>query len=411
MSEKTKLFITFIFFIILCGLVATTYLVISIGNTNDSKSDLLPQDQVDPEDEEVINRIEIDGVASGQFMYATISPEDTVVAYDQLGKSLIINLEKNSWQDISWSNDGELIAILSQKKEADVRDINIYDFYEKEWKKATDYFTGILGVESYRWFEKRNIVFAQGDGLERWLHRLRYDSGNEIIKLTRIEGDVYAVSKDHRKIIVMPRSKDKVGKWKIFFKDGTEAWDLDELNFDNYFSLPVASNELTDTISEEESVEATLADANTQIKNIWFNANSNFLIFEVTANNIVKLFRLEFKNNGSIEEITEDPSFKPICGATDQLFMGYKFNEETREVEFMTLNINSLKFASFSKIKLANTQDIVPTGFQCYGDLNLLIRIDSGLESTWHSFNSKKEMIEIPFLKGAREVKINPVFK
>lgn len=131
-----------------------------------------------------VNSINLSESEETYYSYAGTSSQDTLILKTENGEELTASLEKREWINPQWSPESNYLSILGQ--ESGVFDLYLYNLSKRELQKLTSYSFAGKGVSKYLWKDSNKIFFLQGDGSDKWLHRLSLNSGGEIIKVLRV---------------------------------------------------------------------------------------------------------------------------------------------------------------------------------------------------------------------------------
>lgn len=148
-----------------------------------------------------VNSIIINPDESLFYNYAGITANDTITLATESGETLIATLDKKNWKNIAWAPSAGIFVVLGES-EPNVFDLYLYNVLEKSWKQLTNYSFAASGVTGFTWVDNSRIFFVQGDGQDRWLHRLNLDS-TELLKIKRVpESEIIGFSKPDQYILL-----------------------------------------------------------------------------------------------------------------------------------------------------------------------------------------------------------------
>lgn len=150
------------------------------------------------------NIVDIGPEDEKEFTFAVITNEDIIELRNLLGEKQIINLEKRNWKDIRWSPNNDTIAVRGlSDRENGVYDIYLFDIQLRNWSKLSNYDLVGEGISSFEWVDDEIIYFKQGSEGDSWIHSLDVRAqSNSIIKLYRVDGEIYSFYKKNGEIIL-----------------------------------------------------------------------------------------------------------------------------------------------------------------------------------------------------------------
>lgn len=161
------------------------------------------------------NVVDISPDEEKEFAFAAITNEDIIEIRNLLGEKQIINLEKRGWRDIKWSPNNETIAVRGlSDRENNVYDIYLFDIKLRNWSKLTNYDLVGEGITSFEWVEDEIIYFKQGGAGDSWIHSLDIRAqSNSIIKLYRVDGEIYGFYDKNGEVLL--RNQEKLFVYSI----------------------------------------------------------------------------------------------------------------------------------------------------------------------------------------------------
>lgn len=294
------------------------------------------------------NIVELNPEDEADFDFAVITDEGTIELRNQLNETSIINLEKKSWHNISWSPDNKHIAVLGETEE-DVFNIFVYTVEGKKWSQLSFYTESSGGVGSFGWVTPSNIYFIQGLENDTWLHTLNIDAqANSIVKINKQSGSIVRVSDDGNNLVI----KDGAS-FKIVSVIGATVNVLSSITFENSSNQSV-SEPITDVYFPDNSAQV-----------IYWTSNSNNIIADIDASSGTLLSNL---------------SNATICTRKDSL-TGYKVNGNSLEVS--EGNINNELTATY-KLELSKAFEVNRVKSICYNSDNFLINLSISGNQRWY---------------------------
>jgi hypothetical protein len=162
-------------------------------------------------------------VITREFKFAGIKQDRTVVLFGGGEPEFTIELDDMAWRNLQFSTDNTFISGLAKQTSTSKRDIYLYKISAATWEKITPYGSTDSGVEIHLWENKDNILFIQGSGNQRWLHRYNL-LNREVSKLFPLTQQVYALAEG--KLIVVDNLKEPQIVRALSLKDGGLLWEV-----------------------------------------------------------------------------------------------------------------------------------------------------------------------------------------
>lgn len=210
---------TLILFVVFLVIITVLLLVVVLQAARSSSTP-------NPENGNGSNQQPPDGPTTGlenpielaSIVYAGINDQDNLVFIDQQGVETVTSLSSRSWQDMSWSTDGSLVAVLGNTATPglpQIFNLFIFNFSRGVWEQVTFYSNGENGVSGYAWQDNDTIAFSQGLGDDLWLHTYNYPN-TELKKVFKVPGKLSAYFVDAQQYLI---SNDG-GVFRLFDKQG-----------------------------------------------------------------------------------------------------------------------------------------------------------------------------------------------
>lgn len=135
-----------------------------------------------------------------------------------------IDLDDQEWRDIMWSPSQDYVAIIGKISDNANFDLLLYNPTTASWRTLTNFANAEAGIDSYLWETGSTIVFTQGVGANKWMHR--YDLQNtELRKIFQVSGELVDYH-DGRYI-----TKESLGDDNSLFRIYQEQVEQDASNF------------------------------------------------------------------------------------------------------------------------------------------------------------------------------------
>lgn len=311
------------------------------------------------------------------YEYAAITPDDTIALINKLGEKVIINLERKSWKNISWSPGGELVAVLGETGSS-VYDIYIFEIKSRTWVQATNFVAFGVGVDSYTWKGSEQIDFTQGLGKDKWLHSYNHNS-RSILKIVPTPAKIIEYSK-LRKYLVL---KDEV--------EGGISYHV----HDNLGNKLLELNNFVDSMN---------SDIKYKITRLFSITDNEKVVFSVGKSQFAK------SEVGSLTATlmdVEDKDYSFLCAINDY---EYYFTELTDEnINLYILNTRRERMNLISaRESLGSNMSVVDNTATCFDQRSVLFAVTANNSSTeWLEYrNGTNNLANLFHLKGLKEVKV-----
>jgi len=371
MSHKKLIIIAFIIFIItttLCILISLAQTGTSDNISNNPSS--YPLSYTKPD-----NIIKISSNNYTGSKYAVITRDDTIELKNEVGDKFIIGLDHRQWKNIKWSPDNNLIGILG-KDDFNKYDLYIYNIANQIWFKATNFEKFDTGIESFEWNNNQTVLFIQGVNPDRWLNRFNYASQSEILKLSRIfQGNIISISKDRKYLLVQNN--------------------LQFTLIDNSGGIITSFDNIIDDKGDKLN-----------ISNVILSQDNDKLLLQTLSGEI---YKLELGSNRAIN-ITLKDKFNSICDINEDVFLGYNYNKEQKNLSILNLNIKEQQLTNSAEILLKNFDNINLDKTQCYDNNNLLlyIKLTNSKIPSWYRIKDKS-LEEVFIFKDINEISVRNI--
>ncbi|MDQ6984751.1 MAG: hypothetical protein Q9M91_08035 [Candidatus Dojkabacteria bacterium] len=342
------------------------------------------------------NQVEdpLDQFTTEDIKYAVITADKTIMTIDKNSKEIDINLERDDWKNLQFSNDGLYLSALKpydfsyedaegETQTIEQYDLWIYSFKNESWEQVSNFNEVGRGIQSYEWSGDKNILFTQGEEEnEIWLQSLDLEADNQILKEQIINADIIKITENGQYLVV----KDTISYViRVLTTKGNVAWDLGGIKSEG--------------------------DINLVPTNLVFSKDSERVIFESKINPFISsMFKTYIGSDLAIDNFIEN-NFKTACSISNDDFIGYTLNNEVNELKFVYFNIagNIIEQKIFaSEIPLELDEETI----ECtsLGQYELLIKIDFDNDSKWYQYKDNS-FLELDFALGAEEMIINPIYR
>jgi hypothetical protein len=328
-------------------------------------------DQVPDEVPEVIENdpdtvIEIPGTQRDNLTYAVIRSDDTLSLYTENGTVYPIQLEKRNWIEIIWSPENEYILARGSNNGAE--NLYLYDIGANSGKWITQYSESQTGVSSVVWSSDTTLYFIQGQGNNSWLHEFNVNTGQQILKIKQIEGQVVGASNGVALLIH--------GEDYLIYQSEEEVASLADL-----VKLGLEIN------------EASLVDSEQVLIKIVNASNANFYY----------IYNIE---QDEISIVEDNSSFVTVCIQEDVLF-GYEI-----PVFEQTISLSSVDILEKEKLIEEDSYQVSPSlinkGSERCADSGIVLKTQESqsTEINWY-YLSEGDIKELEFLDTATYVDVS----
>lgn len=288
------------------------------------------------------------------YEYVLINNEDNIKLKTILGEELLINIEPKKWKEAKWSLKGSNVAALGETQ-SEVYNLFLYNLKEKKWIQVTNFEKN--GVTSFDWIDNDTILFTEGG----WLHRYKYSTLNEVVKIYQIEATLAALSPNRSTITLV----DTNGTFYILSIDGKLLFSLNKIGIQN----------------SEESIS---------IKKVYYSRDSETLLF-VTNDNKLYSWNLGDGNAKEIsipEQNNELASLNIICSLQVDKFEAFTLIDTTT-VNFYTLDtLNNTLTLETNKL---TEKPITNIAFNCLEEEDrLLFKLMAEDGNNWYQYKDSK---------------------
>ncbi len=100
-----------------------------------------------------------------------------------------IDLDNQDWREIKWSPGQDYVSVIGKVREGAKDDLLLYTPSRANWQTLTSFAESEAGIDNYFWETNSTIVFTQGSGANKWMHR--YDLKNsELRKIFQVQGEL-----------------------------------------------------------------------------------------------------------------------------------------------------------------------------------------------------------------------------
>jgi len=301
-----------------------------------------------------------------KYDYALITSNDNIKLKNTINEELLINLDPKNWKNIQWSKEGSYVSALGETA-AGVSNLFIYNLSTQKWTQATEFDEG---VTSYNWIDNDTILFTSGG----WLHRYKYSSENEIVKLYQIDGAIVSVSPNFTTILI----KDSKNVFSILSVEGKLLFSLDKI---------------------------TVKDTNTNIPIVeaYFNkdAENMLLVGPSVTFYTWKIGSTEAKAMPLDKDDDQDiAGVKILCSQEVDLFKSYRIEEgeiKFANVDTFNQELNALNFKELN----GGTSNFV----KCTDDNDVTFSISTSDSNNWYVI-SGDQVQRLVILDGSKEVAV-----
>ncbi len=330
-----------------------------VENNNQESSNL------DSEGNEIVVEIE----ESSPKRFAAILVNDTISLFDENNESIPLNLQQLGWTDIKWSPDGSQISVKGKAANQNY-DLAIYTFSNKNWEWITNFALEETGVDNYFW-AGNEIVFMQGVGANRWLHRFSQGSVN---KLIQVDGSIESVSSDG-KLIVLRRLYDN--GLEVYNLQNGQQWDL---------------TNMIDPDGVAFSVSA-----------VWFLKDTTKALIRGESQKLEStfLYKANFGESVGVQVVVEADTVEtllPLCFANSDVIFGIVSDPIFEQDYFIKLNVKNFEEELIADLPLFEKETAV-----CITAGAILIKNNEGLTTVW-TLIDKDGSQKLNFLTDAKEV-------
>lgn len=242
------------------------------------------------------------------YQYAVITASDTIELRNSQGQKLVINLDKKKWKDIKWSSDKSFVSVLGESS-AGIYDLYIYSLASKNWRQSTSYTSSGVGIDSYIWRGDDSVFFTQGKKPDYWFHRYNFSS-NEIQKLERVDGAIYAISPDETVIAIKIQDPGLDPEFAFIALDGSLLYKLNASDSNNSLI---------------------------QVERLVFTTNSDKLVLQSKQK---QFYGHDFgTSRGTL--VTNGQNLTLLCGVNEVVVLGVEQREVNKTLTYSTLNIQT----------------------------------------------------------------------
>lgn len=297
------------------------------------------------------------------YSYAGTSNQDTLILKAGTGEELTASLEKKSWTNPQWSPESNFFTVLGQ--ESGVFDLYLYNLSKRELQKLTSYSFAGSGVSNYLWKDSNKIFFLQGDGTDKWLHRLSLNSGGEIIKVLRVPESILMGSTTYEEnFALILKDSEKI---YLVTESGKVVWSI------NYFG-----------ISEEAKAVGDIA----------IFLKDKLYLSVISNNGVTDIYEVDLKSRESVKIYSTATllckgSFGGLIASSDN----------NNAITFLLINSNKDETTPLQTIPNLN-----PVYYCNVGDESSKFLFKTSDES-WYEYNNSS-FIEIPQLDGLTQIAI-----
>ncbi len=360
MTSRAKIFITFIFIIVITGLVITlaVLLMSQASSTNENPVSFPTSYNTNTENNQE-NIIKITPENAQKYKYAEITNRDTLSLKTEQGEALIINLDHKKWKNIQWNEDGLLVAVLGESK-AGIFDIYTYNLLTQSWQRATNFEAFGSGVESFVWKNTDLIYFTQGKTPDKWLYSYSYTSKTQSLKIKKVDADIQSLSPSKDKILLSKTESNKA-TFTIINTDGDKLYNFNAI---------------------KDSSEKIL-----NVTNVMFTPDVFKLLLTVQDSDGQYIYKHEFgSTQASI--LSQSKDLTPVCSTNENTVFSYYVVDN--QIKTYTLNVKDNTNKLITSLTTKDPGSVNLSKSQCFDTSLMIMAFDQTDKTTWYLLKDNK---------------------
>lgn len=140
----------------------------------------------------------VNSLRARDIEYAGVRADGTLAVIDKFDKEIILSLRDFKWKNLTWSPDGNILALLGDVDNKQIFDLFTYDVARKELIRQTTFTNVGSGISGMAWSGDK-VVFTQGENGENWFHQFDV-SNKEVRKIFQIAGTLVDTDVNNKRL-------------------------------------------------------------------------------------------------------------------------------------------------------------------------------------------------------------------